>query len=77
MFEKFLTTNTPGMKLLRTIVQGVIGVVIAALPDLVGLAHLDPAVSGLVVAGTVAVLTPCMATLGQYIEDKNIEVPRG
>ena len=63
--NRFLTENTPMMKCLRTIFQGVCGVVVAQLPQLLGLYQLDPVWSATIVALTMAVLSPVMAALGE------------
>lgn len=62
--REFLTSNAAIYRLLRTIVQGVIGVIIANLDLIVGYAVLDPAIRGLVVAFVMAVLSPIMAAIG-------------
>lgn len=63
--SKFLTDNTPQMRLMRTILQGVIGVVISQLPAIADGAQLDPAWSAAVAALVMAVLSPIMAALGE------------
>ena len=60
----FLTSNEWQYRLLRTIVQGVLGVVVANLDLIVGACVLDPSQRGLVVALVMAVLSPIMAQLG-------------
>ena len=60
----FLSSNEPKWRLARTVVQGIIGVLIAALPQLVGLCELDQSVSAMIVAVVMAVLSPIMAMLG-------------
>ena len=60
----FLTSNDPKMRCLRTIFQGVIGVIIAELPQVLGLYQLDPVWSATIVALVMAVLSPVMAMLG-------------
>ena len=66
----FLSSNEPKWRLARTVVQGIIGVLIAALPQLVGLWELDPSVSAMIVAVVMAVLSPIMAMLGgEKLED--------
>ena len=62
--NRFLTENTPMMKCLRTIFQGVCGVIVAQLPQVLGLYQLDPVWSATIVALTMAVLSPIMAALG-------------
>ena len=49
---------------LRTVVQGVLGVIVANVDMLVGCAVLDPAWRAVVVALVMAVLSPVMAELG-------------
>ena len=60
----FLTSNEWQYRLLRTIVQGVLGVVVANLDLIVGVCVLDPSQRALVVALVMAVLSPIMAQLG-------------
>lgn len=63
--EKFLTSNDWKYRLLRTIIQGILGVLIANLDVITGAFVLDPAMKGIVVALVMAVLSPVMALLGQ------------
>lgn len=62
--KTFLTSNDAKYRLLRTIVQGIIGVIVANLDLLLGYtaipAELRPVITGLVMA----VLSPLMAALG-------------
>ena len=60
----FLTSNDWQYRLLRTIVQGILGVVVANLDLIVGAAILDPTQRALVVALVMAILSPIMAQLG-------------
>ena len=60
----FLTSNEWQYRLLRTIVQGVLGVVVANLDLIVGACVLDPSQRALVVALVMAVLSPIMEQLG-------------
>ena len=64
MMEAFLTSNEWPWRLARTIVQGVLGVVVANVDMLVGCAVLAPEWRPIVVALVMAVLTPVMAELG-------------
>lgn len=66
--NEFLTSNSPKMRLARTILQGVIGVAIAALPQIMGLYQIDPVWSATIVALVMAVLSPVMAALGEADE---------
>lgn len=61
---KFLKSNGWQYRLLRTILQGVIGVIIANVDLIVGYCVLDPSQRALVVALVMAVLSPIMAMLG-------------
>ena len=62
--DKFLTSNDWKYRLARTIVQGVLGVIIANLDLILGYAILDPSARALVVALVMAVLSPIMAAMG-------------
>ena len=67
---KFLTSNEWQWRLARTIVQGILDV-------LVGAAVLDPAARAIVVALCMAVLLPVMAELGKHLDEADIDVPKG
>ena len=71
-----MASNDWQWRLLRTIVQGVLGVVIANLDLIMGWCVLDPSMRGLVVALVMAVLSPIMAALSGGDGDKP-EIPRG
>lgn len=60
----FLSSNEAKYRLLRTIIQGIIGVIIANLDMLVGLAPIPAEVKPLIVALVMACLSPIMAYLG-------------
>lgn len=62
--SKFLNSNDWQYRLLRTIVQGVLGVIIANIDLIVGAAIFDPAQKAIIVALVMAVLSPIMAVLG-------------
>ena len=62
--DTFLTSNEWQWRLLRTVVQGVLGVIVANIDTLVGCAVLEPAWRAVVVALVMAVLSPVMAELG-------------
>lgn len=72
--EKFLAGNEWQWRLVRTIVQGIIGVLIANIDLIVGWCVLDPSVRALVVALVMAVLSPVMAALGGGDE---VVIPKG
>lgn len=67
--DKFLTSNEWQYRLLRTIIQGVLGVLIANLDLIFGQVILDPSMRALVVALVMAVLSPIMAAMGKESED--------
>lgn len=67
--EKFLTGNEWSWRLLRTIAQGVLGVLVANIDLIVGFAVLDPTMRALVVAFVMAVLSPIMAEIGKHLPE--------
>lgn len=74
--NKFLTSNDWQYRLLRTIVQGVLGVIIANIDLITGAFVFDPATKALIVALVMAVLSPIMALLGGS-DDADIDIPKG
>ena len=62
---KFFSSNELGWRLLRTIVQGIIGVVIANLDAIIGTFSIDATWKPMIVAGVMAVLSPIMAEIGK------------
>ena len=69
----FLTSNDWQYRLLRTIIQGILGVVVANLDLIVGACVFDPSQRALVVALVMAVLSPIMAALGNEEDDGRYE----
>lgn len=63
--SEFLNSNEWGWRLLRTVAQGVFGVVVANVDLLMGCAGLDPTWRAVCVALVMAVLSPVMAALGK------------
>lgn len=63
-WQKFLSSNDALYRTLRTIFQGICGVIIANLDVLIGSFVIDPALKGIVVALVMAVLSPVMAAIG-------------
>lgn len=61
--KKILTSNEASMRLARSIIQGVLGVIVANLDFLVGLS-LPGEAKAIVVALVMAILSPIMAALG-------------
>lgn len=62
--NKFLSVNTPAMKLARTIFQAVIGVVVAYIDTIIGFFAIPDEVRPIIVGLVMAVLSPIMAVLG-------------
>ncbi len=69
----FLTSNDWQYRLLRTIIQGILGVVVANLDLIVGACVFDPSQRALVVALVMAVLSPIMAALGNEEDNGRYE----
>lgn len=68
--SKFLTSNSASMRLARTIVQGVIGVVISYADTFVAQLSFSPEMRPMIVALVMAILSPIMAALGGEEEKK-------
>ena len=62
--ERFLSSNETKYRLLRTIAQGVIGVLIANVDLLISGLHFEPEVKALIVALIMAILSPIMSEMG-------------
>ena len=60
----FFTSNEPRYRLARTIVQGIIGVLVANIDLLIGLTPIEPALRPVITGLVMAVLSPVMAMLG-------------
>ena len=60
----FLTSNSPSMRLARTIVQAIIGVLISYADVLIGQFVISPELRPVIVALVMAILSPIMAMLG-------------
>ena len=73
--NEFLASNEWQWRLLRTVVQGVLGVIIANLDLIMGWCVLDPSMRALLVALVMAVLSPVMAALSG--DDDTPQIPRG
>jgi uncharacterized YccA/Bax inhibitor family protein len=67
--SNWLNDNSTKGKLIRTIVQGVIGVLIANLDMLIGMIQIQPELKPMIVALVMAVLSPIMSELGKYSEE--------
>lgn len=66
--NKFLTSNSTSMRLARTIVQGIIGVLISYMDALVAFVTIPPEMRPMIVALVMAILSPLMAELGKSTE---------
>lgn len=67
---KLLTSNEWHYRLLRTIIQGVIGVLIANADMIVSQLDFDAATKTMIVAFAMSVLSPIMAEIGRKGEEK-------
>lgn len=67
--NEFLTSNKASMRLARTIVQGIIGVVIAYIDVLIGQVVFNTELRPVIVALVMAILSPIMASLGNNKEE--------
>ena len=63
--KKFLSSNEWEYRLLRTIIQGVFGVIVANIDLIIGSFVIDPTWKGIIVALVMAVLSPIMAMFGE------------
>lgn len=62
---KFLTSNDPVYRLLRTIAQGVLGVLVANLDLIINQFVIPESVRPVIVLVVMAVLSPIMAYIGE------------
>ncbi len=72
--NRLFINNSAWYRLLRTIIQGIIGVLIANVDLLVGSFSFSPEVKAFIVALVMAILSPIMASLGTEEMDKG-ELP--
>lgn len=68
--KKFLQSNETKYRLFRTILQGVIGVLIANVDLLVSAWSFTPEVKAFIVALVMAILSPIMSELGNTEADE-------
>jgi len=66
--KDFLQSNDTKWRLARTIVQGLIAVVITNLDLIVGYTAIDPAIRPIVTGLVMAVLSPIMSELGGKVD---------
>lgn len=71
--NRFLTSNEAKYRLARTILQGLIGILIANIDLIMGQLVLDPAQRAVAVALVMAILSPTMAALGESMTYKAAE----
>lgn len=71
--NKFLTSNSWQYRLLRTIVQGIIGVLIANVDVLIASLNFSDTLRPIIVALCMAVLSPIMAEIGRATEKPVVE----
>ena len=71
--NEFLKSNDTKWRLLRTIVQGIIGVIIANIDLILGYTAIDPAIRPIIAGGVMAVLSPIMSELGGNGHGDNLE----
>lgn len=72
--NRLFINNSAGYRLLRTIIQGIIGVLIANVDLIVSGLSFSPEVKAFIVALVMAILSPIMASLGTEGMDKG-ELP--
>ena len=65
MWNEFLHSNDTKWRLARTIVQGIIGVLISNIDLIIEGLNIDPAFKGAITALIMAILSPVMSELGK------------
>lgn len=73
--NRLFIRNEAKYRLLRTIIQGIIGVLIANLDIIVGVFHFSPGVKALIVALVMAILSPVMKAMGKEEMPEKAELP--
>ena len=71
--NKFLSSNEAKYRLARTIVQAIIGVIIANLDIIIGFTQIPVMYKPLTVAIVMAILSPIMAALGEAKDTTDIQ----
>ena len=66
--KKFLTSNSTKYRLLRTILQGVVGAIVSYIDVIIGYAAIPDELRPFIVALVMAILSPIMSELGASIE---------
>lgn len=72
--DKFLTSNETLYRLARTILQGILGVIVANLDYLVGFGHFSSGTKAIIVALVMAILSPIMSEIGKHINVEEEEI---
>ena len=67
---KFLSSNTALFRMLRTIAQGILGILIANADVIIKSFEIPNVWKSIIVALVMAILSPIMATLGGKAEDE-------
>jgi hypothetical protein len=67
--RKFLNDNSALFRLLRTVLQGCVGVVVANLDVFISAVNIDPVWKPIIAALVMAILSPIMAELGKADEE--------
>lgn len=71
-WENFLHGNEWYWRLLRTVVQAALGVIVADLDSIVGSFTIDGTLKPMIVAMVMAVLSPIMAQLGNNVYEARV-----
>lgn len=73
--NRLFVSNEPKYRLLRTIIQGIIGVLISNVDILIDGFSISPEVKGLIVALVMAILSPIMSAMGVEEMPEKGELP--
>lgn len=68
-FGNWCVADTAGARLTRTIVQGIVGVIVANLDVILGMYIFDPVTRGIVVPLVMAILAPIQKALGESLAE--------
>ena len=71
--NNFLKSNETKYRLLRTIAQGIIGVIVAYLDVIIGVMAIPNELRPMIVALVMAILSPIMSELGKDEDDDDYE----
>ena len=77
MLDKFLHDNSTSMRLFRTIVQGILSVLVANTDLITGMFSIDASMKPVLVAIIMAILTPIMSELGKYTTESKTAKSEG